>query len=780
MRTFTIILSLLIFFFSASSFAQNPAQSIFGTVKDKDTKELLIGATVSIVGSNPIIGTTVDFDGKFELKDIPVGRIQIECSYVGYHNYVSDPFLLNSAKAAELPIELIQSAVMIDAAVVVAKKFGNEPLNEVSILSARSFSVEETQRYAASANDPGRMVQGFPGVQPSRDNRSDIIIRGNSGIGMLWRLEGVDIPNPNHFARKGNSGGGITIFSVSMLSNSDFSTAAFPSEYGNATSGVFDIKFRKGDTRARHHTFRAGLLGLDYSSEGPINRNTGSSYLVNYRYSTLGVLNKMGLHLVGPRVDNTFQDVSFNFSFPSKDKKNLLTIWGIGGLSVEQVNPVEDQAEWKSFDDYYTRYFTSDMGTVGMTYSLPAGKDAFWKTNVAFMGQKILFQNDTLDHSLTEFLVNDELYKESRIVISSYWNKRFTPKIGLKTGIIFSQINYDLFRETLGDHTSINSSGGTQLAQAYVQFRFRPSDRLTINAGGHATYLGLNKKNALEPRLGVKYQMTKQHALMAAWGMHSKMLPIGNYFTQINGQLPNIEANFLRSNQLVIGYHYLPGNNWKINIEVYRQKMTDVPVANTAGSSWSILNTIDGFAKHELINTGSGKNTGLDLSVEKAFGDGTFILVSGSVFDSKYTDASGREFSTIFDSGYAATGMGGKEWTTPNGNIWALSVKGLYNGGQRLTPLLAGGTVSRYSQDPDLDDSKAFTDQVQDYIRADLRFSFRKNNPNSAWSLALDVQNFINHKNIDPLNRNYDPDLNAWVYREQSGLTPILSFQIDF
>ncbi|KAA3636492.1 MAG: hypothetical protein DWQ02_08175, partial [Bacteroidetes bacterium] len=189
---------------------------------------------------------------------------------------------------------------------------------------------------------------------------------------------------------------------------------------------------------------------------------------------------------------------------------------------------------------------------------------------------------------------------------------------------------------------------------------------------------------------------------------------------------------------------------------------------------------IDSYTKHEMVNTGTGQNIGLDLMVEKAFSQATFILLSGSIFDSKYTDASGREFSSIFDSGYAATAMGGKEWTTDKGNIWALSLRGIYNGGQRLTPLLPGVQVSRYSQNPALDEAAAFTEQVQDYMRADLRFSFRKNNPKSAWSIALDVQNVTNNKNIDPLNRNYDPDLNAWVYREQASLTPILSWQIDF
>ena len=760
--------------------AQNPTQIIRGTVLDKDTQFPLIGATVSVIGSDPMIGTTTDFDGNFELLEVPVGRQQLSCSYIGYSEFVSNPILVNSARATELKIELIESAFTAEEVVVKAKKFGNEALNELSILSARSFSVEETQRYAASANDPGRMVMGFPGVQPSRDSRSDIIIRGNSGIGMLWRLEGVDIPNPNHFARRGNSGGGITIFSVSMLSNSDFSTAAFPAEYGNATSGVFDIKFRKGNANERQHTFRIGMLGTDFSTEGPINKARGSSYLVNYRYSTLGILNQLGLHLVGERVDNNFQDLSFNLSFPSKDKKKFLTIWAMGGLSRERESAVDNPDDWTSFSDYYTRDFDSNMGTIGLTYSMPAGKDAFWKTSVALMGQDILFQNDTLNLAEEKFMVNDEQYKENRIVLSSFWNKKINAKVGLKTGIIATQIDYNLFRETLNEDTPINSMGSTQLMQGFVQFRFRPAEKLTINVGGHATYLTLNNKTAVEPRLGLKYQLSDRHALMAAWGMHSKMLPIGNYFTRINGALPNMDANFLRAEHTVIGYDFLPGKNWKFHIELYHQRIKDVPVAKTEGSSWSILNTIDGFAKHELVNTGSGTNSGIDLSIEKAFSGGTFILLSSSISDSKYKDASGREFSTVFDSGLSATAMGGKEWALKNGNSLSFSIKALYNGGQRLTPISENDTADRFSIEPQLDESRAFTEQVDNYFRSDLRISYRKNGPKTAWSLALDIQNFLNRKNIDPLNRVYDPDLNDWVYREQSGLTPILSFQIDF
>jgi hypothetical protein len=779
-KFFTISLFLVFSFFLGQIYGQIPTQRIYGFVLDKDSRQPLIGAAVFIVGSEPEIGVVTDLDGYFELNDIQVGRIQLQCTYIGFESFVSEPFILNSARAHEINMEMIEAVITTGEVVVSARKFGNEPLNELSILSSRSFSVEETQRYAASVNDPGRMVMGFPGVQPSRDSRSDVIIRGNSGIGMLWRLEGIDIPNPNHFARRGNSGGGITIFSVSMLANSDFSTSAFPAEYGNATSGVFDIKFRKGNSKERQHTFRAGLLGLDYSTEGPLNKNTGSSYLVNYRYSTLGILNKLGLHLVGPRVDNTFQDLSFNFNFPSKDKTKFFTIWGMGGQSRERENAVEGVENWKSFSDYYTRDFNSDMGALGMTYFAPAGKDAFLKTSLALMGQNILFQNDTLNNNLQEFLLNDEKYKENRLVMSSVWNKKMSSRLGFKTGIILTHIMYDLYRETLYENTPIDSDGNTQTGQAYVQFRYRPTEKLTFNAGGHFTYFALNEQTAIEPRLGLKYQLTERHSMMLAWGIHSKVLPIGNYFTRINGALPNIHANLLRASHAVAGYEVIAGDQWKIRVEGYYQRMFDVPVASTPGSSWSILNTIDGFARHELINTGTGENKGVDLILEKAFSQGTFVLLSGSIFDSEYTDASGRTFPTVFNSGFSATGMGGKEWSLKKGNQIILSGRGIYNGGQRLTPIKSDGLISRFSQEPELDESRAFSEQVAPYIRFDLRLSYRKNNPKSSWWIALDIQNLLNRRNIDALNRVYDPDLNSWVYREQSGLTPVLSFQIDF
>ena len=650
-----------------SAQSQIPHQIVKGTIVDKESKQPLAGVTVVVKDLTPAVGAITDVDGAFVMPSVPVGRQQLVCTYVGYEPYVSEPFVLNSAKEMVLNIEIIGAVLTTSReAVVTYVNKGNTALNEAAVVSTRSFSVDETQRYAAAANDPGRMAQGLPGVQVSRDNRSDIVIRGNSGVGLLWRLEGIDIPNPNHFARRGTSGGGITIFSISMLTNSDFSTGAFPAEYGNATSGVFDIRFRKGNPEKREHTFRAGLLGLDYSTEGPINKKTGSSYLVNYRYSTLGILNKMGLYLVGPRTDNTFQDLSFNLHFPTKNRKHSFGLWGMGGKSQEDFKAVEGVENWHSFDDYHTYYFTTDMGAVGFYHSVLLSDDAYIKTSLAAMSQHIVNRDDTLATDMRGTTYNNEDYIEGRYVLSSYLSKKFNAKTSLKTGFFLNDVFYNLkWQIPLVNPTAsiLDDKGSTFLVQPYAQLRIRPNAFWTINAGVHAMYLTLNGDFSLEPRLGVRYQINEKQGFSFAYGIHSRMLPIGAYFANPMVRDPNLFAGdgvnedlkFLKAHHLVLGYDIALAKATKIKAEVYYQHLFDVPVDASGQTSWSMLNTVSGFPDLWLSNKGTGDNYGLDLSVEKSFEGGSFMLLSGSVFQSEYTDFNGNTNPTIFSSGMMAS-----------------------------------------------------------------------------------------------------------------------------
>ena len=189
-------------------------------------------------------------------------------------------------------------------------------------------------------------------------------------------------------------------------------------------------------------------------------------------------------------------------------------------------------------------------------------------------------------------------------------------------------------------------------------------------------------------------------------------------------------------------------------------------------------NDVDGFATEVLASVGSAYNIGVDISYEQAFKDGLFLLISGSVFDSKYSTDDDKYFNTRYNSNYSATFMGGKELRLRNNATLQTGLKLLFNGGARITPLIPGQNGD--GQNPPWDWSRPFELRVAPYFRPDIRIAYRKDNPNNSWLLSLDVQNLISRRNEDALDRTYDPDTKAWISRNQSGLTPLLSFQIDF
>jgi hypothetical protein len=441
-----ILLFLILFCFKSQ--AQKHFQSIYGQVLDKQTKTPLPGATIIVENSKPQLVASSDENGNFVLNQVPIGRQILVVTYIGYLPQKSEAIILTSAKSVTLKIDLTSGSINAGEVVISANKNAFEPLNELSVVSTRSFTSEETERMPAGVNDPGRVALSYPGVQRGPDDtENQIVVRGNSPIGILWRLEGVDMPNPNHFAVVGSSGGGVSIFSAQLLAKSDFSTGGFAAEYGNALSGAFDVQFRHGNMQQREHRAKIGILGLDFATEGPI-KNGSSSYLVNYRYSTLGLLGKMGFYLVGERVTNDFQDLSFNLVF--KKKKSVSTIFGIGGLSEENYFPVKNgqdrnpnrASEWED------RVRPSNMGALGYTYTYMPDSKTYVKAVVALVGSDQIRNSDTLDLQNVRFRYNSERYLDKRLVASVAYSKKISEKFWVKTGLIANLIFYDFFKET--------------------------------------------------------------------------------------------------------------------------------------------------------------------------------------------------------------------------------------------------------------------------------------------------------------------------------------------
>ncbi|MCB0755344.1 MAG: carboxypeptidase-like regulatory domain-containing protein, partial [Flavobacteriales bacterium] len=328
MKRFLAILFLTVM--SSAVLAQT--QTIRGVVTDQESRMPIIGAAVVVLGSDPIIGTTTDIDGNFKLPKVEVGRIDLEVTYLGYSPKTFNGLVLQAGKELVLNVQMQEMVVKQDEVVVTAARRKDEVLNTMTTVSARVFSTEEAERYAGTRNDVSRMATNFAGVRGANDATNDIVIRGNSPTGLLWRLEEIDIPNPNHFGNLGSTGGPVSMLNSNVLSNSDFLTGAFPSEYGNGISGVFDLKMRHGNNEKHEFLAQIGFNGLEVGAEGPFSRKSGASYLINFRYSTLALFALGGVDFGTGDAIPEYSDLSFKVRIPTK-KAGIFSVFGMGGIS---------------------------------------------------------------------------------------------------------------------------------------------------------------------------------------------------------------------------------------------------------------------------------------------------------------------------------------------------------------------------------------------------------------------------------------------------------------
>lgn len=388
--SFTLLLLSLFQF----AMGQSPTQTIRGQIVDQQSQATLPGVNIIVEGSDPLIGAATDIDGYFTLEDVPVGRISLLVTYIGYEPLFLNNLELTSGKELVLQLGLTEQLNTIDEVVIRANKDRTGSQNEMATVSAREFSIEESMRYAGARNDVSRMAQNFAGVRGGNDAVNDIVIRGNSPVGLLWRLEGVDIPNPNHFGDFGSTGGPVSMLNNNVLSNSDFFTGAFPADYGNAFSGVFDLRMRNGNYEEHEFLGQIGFNGFEAGAEGPINRENKSSYLVNYRYSTLGVMSALGFNFGTGAAIPYYQDLSFKLNFPNSSLGNI-SVFGLGGISsIDLLASNEEDTLENLYNDELDIYDRSRMGVVGLNHTLLFDNQSYTKLTIA---ASTLINNDIVD-----------------------------------------------------------------------------------------------------------------------------------------------------------------------------------------------------------------------------------------------------------------------------------------------------------------------------------------------------------------------------------------------
>lgn len=762
--------------------AQTLKQTIRGTVTDKNLLQPIKGVRI-VIDNDSLLCDTSDANGQFEINNVVVGRHRVNAYHSTYNDAYLPDVLLNSGKELVLNIQMEEHLTVLKGFSVKAKTSKIKPINDMSVVSSRTFSVEETQKFAAAINDPARMATSFAGVIGADDGNNTIVIRGNSPAGMLWRMEGIDIPGPNHFSSFNGSGGGISILSAQLLGNSDFMTGAFPAEYGNALSGVFDLKLRKGNSKKREYTLQAGFLGIDLATEGPLSKK-GGSYLVNYRYSTLGLIQKMGVVITGSTT--LFQDLAFNVHFP-KTKAGMISVFGFGGISNQFQNAEKDSSKWKTFMDRYNVIYSTNTGAAGITHQIPLGKRTTLRNVLLYSLNTIkdkgeYYENDYI-HTYTHW---KNALSNGKLALNSSINHKINSAVHLRAGLILNHWKYMAENKELDTLkrlvTRLDNSGETQYMQAYAQLKIRMNKKLNVFAGLHSMYMGLNGRKTLEPRVSARYEMASKHTFTLGYGLHSQLQMPAIYFAEYrddqgNTVMPNRNLDMSKAHHFVAGYEYTINSSNRLKIETYYQDLFDIPVGADPNSTYSLLNAGFGPVVQSLVNAGKGQNYGVELTAERFLSKGFYYLVSASLYNSRYKTNTNTWYNTRFNGGHALTLTGGKEIKLKGDKkLLGINIKTIWYGGFRQTPIDL--EKSRQYNVPVEDETKPFSISLSDYFRTDFKISYRINHKkyNSIWS--LDLQNATNHKNIG--GTYYDVDSESTKTWYQTPLIPVFSYKIEF
>lgn len=799
MKYFVIFQFLVFLFINQHLHSQKELnQTVRGSVFDHITHEPLTGANIVLIGSDPFKGTTTDVEGKFRLENVPVGRIDLQVSFMGYNTVTYNRLPLTSGKELVLEVGLEEKVFQGNEVEIKAKRHKSRPMNKMASISARSFSVEESRRYAGSRNDVARMASNFAGVRGADDSRNDIIIRGNSPIGLLWRLEDVDIPNPNHYGALGTTGGPVSILNNNLLSSSDFITAAFPAEYGNALAGVFDLNMRNGNNEQFEFLGQIGFNGFELGGEGPLDKDKGSSFLANFRYSTLEVFEKLGMDFGTGTAVPKYKDFSFKLNIPNTKLGNI-SIFGLGGISdIAFLDSEKDTSEVNLYaGEGFDLVNSSDMAVLGLNQTYAISKSTYTKFVLAYSYHNFKTCIDSIAPGTRDILPqyrND--FREQKLFASLQLVNKINSQHNFKTGIIAKQLNFDLVDSAArsngqGFNTITDYNEATYLVHAFLQWQYRISEKIRLNPGLHYQLFTLNNTFVIEPRIGLNWNFTPVQTLSMGYGLHSQLMPITVYFNQEKVpdggyQRLNENLDMIKSQHFVLGHDWIISEYLRMKSEVYYQHISDAAVDAHSRNSYSVLNQGANFfiaTPDTLKNTGTGDNVGFELTLEHFLKDGFYFLLTTSLYDSKYKGSDEVERNTAFNGGYVINALTGKEYnisnwfktTTKRFNL-IFDIKTTWAGGQRYTPINVEKSMEKGRRI--YFDKLAYSEQYKDYFRTDFRVALRQNSKKVTMEWAIDVQNIFNTNNIYRKNFNTQTGEVSDIY--QLGILIVPQFRLEF
>lgn len=750
------------------------SQTVRGTVVDYHTRIPIPGANVIIEETNPLRGSTSDTLGRFRITSVPVGRATVRATSVGYEAKTISNMLLSTGKELVLEIGLTELPTNISEVVITATR-ADQPLNEEAPVSARAFSVEETKRYAGSLGDPARMATAFPGVTGASDEGNALVVRGNSPRGVLWRIDGLEVPNPNHFSTEGASSGVISILSSNIIGNSDFLTGAFPATYGNALSAVMDLKLRPGNNERHEHSFQVGLLGLEASTEGPLSRNHRASYLVNYRYSTLNLLDHLGVDLNDVGEYRNYQDLSFKLDMPTRHGGKF-SIFGISGFSKAD----QDVANTLNNDE-------SGMGVVAGTFERNLSSNTSLTASLSWSGTRITNIHEVQGLSSGLLKVEDN-YRKSYVRSMLQVGHKVSERLFLKSGLIYSRLFYDFYLRNLDPSNTayqeiinFQEQDNSGITQAFITASHQIAPKLSALYGIHFLHFELARDVSVEPRAGMRWNFAPGKTLSVAYGKHGRIENLQYYLArdhQPGGDEVQINKNlgFTRANHYVVAYEQ-PMLESKFKVEAYFQQLYNAPVQSDPFSMYSAINEDTGFITDTLLNNGRGRNYGVEVSLERSLSRGFYYMLNATVYQSRFHIDEQAERNTVYNGNYNVHALIGREWKFRNNrSSVGLNIKVTGAGGRRYTPIDLEASIATGQQVYNWE--QALVPQLPTYFRTDFQLVYHNDHERFSSEWRLDIQNVTNHRNA--AYYYYDAASETIGLKYFVGIIPVLSYRIEF
>ena len=766
-----------------TTFAQaQTTQTIRGQVTDVASGEPMTGATIMVDGQTDM-ATVSDADGRFAIQKVPVGRHTIRVSFIGYEPLELKEQLLSSGKEMVLDLKMTESISTLDEVVVKPQVNKQLPLNEMAQVGARMFSVEEASRYAGGVSDPARTASMFPGVAGS-GVYNGISIHGNSPQMLQWRVEGVEVNNPNHFADITMAGGGIfTSLNGTVLANSDFMTGAMPAEYGNALSGAFDMKMRTGNNTKYEHAVQLGTLGVDFASEGPIGKESKASYLVNYRYSFMEIAKK--IHAINITQTMDYQDLSAKLNFPT-EKAGTFAVW-FTGLIDNFGNELADSTEWESLWDACESWANQRSCAGGLTHTYRFDGGGTLTSSVAYTGSYYKLYSKLFDDNLKEMPYLEGENSQNNLIVSVQHKQKISSRYTMQNGVEYRHMSFkacDDYVHRIGDpemYHVYDAEGNTMLARAFTNHKVALSQNFSTVAGVNVMYFGVNGQTIVEPRVSLQYQATPSTTLSAAYAMNSRKESIGAYFVfDDDGETQaNKDLGLTRSHHVSFTFSQRLGDNAILKIEPYYQWLFDVPVEE--GTTYSVINERNFLQGKVLTNDGLGRNYGIDLTLERYLKNGFYGMFTGTVFRSEYRDAQHEWHHTLYDLGYITNVLGGKEWMIgPNKkNVLGINGRLTVMGGGRYTPEVEGVTFEDVLNDPYWEmprqEDKPFEKKMDTNVGYAFSVKYTINKERVAHHFILE---YLNVKSFE--GRGFNRRTNKIVDYYTSLTFPNVAYRIEF